>query len=107
MVTIQINSSAIQAISDYEIGDTVYALIRPEDITFTLAKGRTSARNVFEGKIIKIAQVGPLVRIEADCGFPLLGVITKRSADELDLKVGSRIQASSKATAVHVIKRWA
>lgn len=107
LVTIRINSSAIQAISDFEIGETVYALIRPEDITFTLAKGRTSARNVFEGKIIKIAQVGPLARIEADCGFPLLGVVTKRSADELGLKVGSRIQASSKATAVHVIKRWA
>jgi tungstate transport system ATP-binding protein len=107
LVTIEVNNSEVQAISDYEIGDSVYALIRPEDITFTLAKGRTSARNVFEGKIIKIAPVGPLVRIETDCGFPLLGVITKRSAVELDLKVGSKIQASSKATAVHVIKRWA
>jgi tungstate transport system ATP-binding protein len=62
---------------------------------------------VFGGKIIKIAPMGPLVRIEADCGFPLLGVITKRSAEELGLKVGSIVQASSKATAVHVIKKWA
>jgi molybdopterin-binding protein len=106
LVTIQVNSSIIQAISDYEIGEAVYALIRPEDVIFTLAKGKTSARNVFEGKITKIASVGPLVRIEVDCGFPLLGVITKRSADELELKVGGRIHASSKATAVHVIKRW-
>jgi tungstate transport system ATP-binding protein len=107
LVTIQVNSSTLQAISDYEIGEMVYALIRPEDITFTLVKDKTSARNVFEGKITKIALVGPLVRIEVDCGFPLLGVITKRSAEELGLKVGGRIHASSKATAVHVIKRWA
>jgi tungstate transport system ATP-binding protein len=106
LVTIEVNNGALQAISDYEVGDSVYALIRPEDVTFNLAKGRTSARNIFEGKIIKIAQVGPLVRIEADCGFPLLGVITKRSAEELGLRVGSKVQASSKATAVHVIKRW-
>ena len=106
LVTIQVNSSTLQAISDYEIGEAVYALIRPEDITFTLAKDKTSARNVFEGKITKIASVGPLVRIEVDCGFPLLGVITKRSAEELGLKVGGRIRASSKATAVHTIKRW-
>ncbi|MGB8707678.1 MAG: ABC transporter ATP-binding protein [Dehalococcoidia bacterium] len=106
LVTIQVNSSTVQAISDYEIGDAVYALIRPEDITFTLAKGRTSARNVFKGEITKIASVGPLVRIEVDCGFPLLGVITKRSAEELGLNVGRRIRASSKATAVHTIKRW-
>jgi tungstate transport system ATP-binding protein len=106
LVTIQVNSSTLQAISDYEKGEAVYALIRPEDVIFTLAKNKTSARNVFEGKITKIASVGPLVRIEVDCGFPLLGVITKRSAEELGLKVGGRIHASSKATAVHVIKRW-
>jgi tungstate transport system ATP-binding protein len=106
LVTIQVTSSTVQAISDYEIGEAIYALIRPEDITFTLAKDRTSARNVFEGKITKIVSVGPLARIEVDCGFLLLGVITKRSAEELGLKVGGRIHASSKATAVHVIKRW-
>jgi tungstate transport system ATP-binding protein len=106
LVTIQVNSSTVQAISDYEIGEAVYALIRPEDITFTLAKDKTSARNVFEGKITKKVTVGPLVRIEIDCGFPLLGVITKRSAEELGLNVGRRIRASSKATTVHTIKRW-
>lgn len=107
LVTIQVNSSTLQAISDYEIGEAVYALIRPEDITLTLAKDKTSARNVFQGTITKIASVGPLMRIEVDCGFPLLGVITKRSAEELELNIGRKIHASSKATAVHVIKRWA
>lgn len=107
LVTIRVNGSTIQAISDYEIGDTVYALIRPEDITFTLAKGKTSARNVFKGEITKVATVGPLARIEVDCGFPILGVMTKRSAEELGLDIGRKIHASSKATAVHVIKRWA
>jgi tungstate transport system ATP-binding protein len=106
LVTISVNNRMIQAISDYEIGDDVFALIRPEDVTFTLAKSKTSARNVLQGKITKITPVGPLVRIEADCGFQLLGVITKRSAEELELGVGSKIQASSKATAVHVIRRW-
>jgi tungstate transport system ATP-binding protein len=106
LVTIQINSSTMQAISDYDIGEVVYALVRPEDVIFTLAKSKTSARNVFDGKITKIASVGPLVRIEVDCGFPLLGVVTKRSAEEIGLKIGQKIHASSKATAVHVIKRW-
>jgi tungstate transport system ATP-binding protein len=106
LVTIEVNNRTIQAISDYEIGNSVYALIRPEDITFTLAKAKTSARNVFEGKIIKIAPVGPLVRIEVDCGFPLLGVVTKKSTEELGLRVGTIVRASSKATAVHVIRSW-
>jgi tungstate transport system ATP-binding protein len=107
LATIQVNDTTIQAISDCEIGGAVYALIRPEDITFTLAKGRTSARNMFQGKVTRMTQVGPLMRAAVDCGFDLLGVITKTSAEELDLDIGKKVYASFKATAVHVIRRWA
>ena len=107
LVTIQVNTSTIQAVSGFEIGDAVHALIRPEDITFTLAKDKTSARNMFQGKVTRMSQLGPLVRIEVDCGFDLLGVITKMSAEELGLDIGKKIYASFKATAVHTIKRWA
>lgn len=107
LVTIQVNDSTIQAVSDFEIGETVYALIRPEDITFTLAKDRTSARNMFQGKVTRTTQVGPLVRIEVDCGFDLLGVVTKMSAEELGMNIGKQVYASFKATAVHIIRRWA
>jgi len=107
LVNIKVNDSTIQAVSDCEIGESVYALIRPEDITFTQAKDRSSARNVFRGKITRIGSLGPLIRIEVDCGFDVLGVITKMSAEELDLDIGKKVYASFKATAVHVIRRWA
>jgi len=106
LATIQVNDTTIQAISDFAIGETVYALIRPEDITFALAKDRTSARNMFQGKIVKIAPFGPLVRIEVDCGLDLLSVVTKTSAEELGLDIGKKVYASFKATAVHVLRRW-
>jgi len=106
LVTVEVNDSSIEAISDCEVNDRVYVLIRPEDITFTLARDTTSARNMFKGKVIRITQVGPLVRIEIDCGFPLLGVVTRRSSQELDLAVGKEVYTSFKATALHVIKRW-
>lgn len=107
LVTIQVNDSTIQAVSDFEIGEAVYAFIRPEDITFTQTKDRTSARNMFHGKVKMMTQVGPLVRIEVDCGLDLLGVITKMSAEELDIDIGKKVYASFKATAIHVIRRWA
>ena len=106
LATIEVNGSIIQAISDYAVGDRVYVLIRPENITFTLAKDTSSARNVFKGKITRTTPVGPLVRIEVDCGFSLLGVVTKRSAEELDLSIGKEVYASFKATAIHILKRW-
>lgn len=106
LASVKINGSAIQAISDYALGDKVYVLIRPEDITFSRARDKSSARNVFEGKITRVNSVGALVRIEIDCGFPLLGVVTRRSAEELDLAIGKGVYASFKATALHIIKRW-
>jgi tungstate transport system ATP-binding protein len=105
LTVINVDGNTIQAISGYAIGDKVYALIRPEDITFTLSKEASSARNIFEGKISRMTSVGPLVRLEVDCDLPLLGVITKRSAQELDLTIGTHVYASFKATAIHIIKR--
>ena len=106
VVTIELDGGRIEAISDYDIGEKVYALVRPEDITLTLSQDVTSARNTFPGKIIKTALVGGLVRVEMDCSFPLLSLVTKRSATELNLTAGRSVYASFKASAVRVIKRW-
>ncbi len=106
LVTIDVNGAHIQAISDYPIGAEVHALIRPEDVTLAIHKDASSARNVFAGKIAKTFSIGALVRVEVVCGFPLFAVVTKRSAEDLELTVGKKIHATFKATAVHVIKRW-
>jgi tungstate transport system ATP-binding protein len=104
LVTVDVNGAAIEAISEFDIDDKIYVIIRPEDITFTPAKEKSSARNVFQGEIARMTTVGQLARIEVDCGFTLLGVLTKKSAEELNLNLGKKIYASFKATAVHVIK---
>lgn len=106
LVTIDVNGSILQAISDYPIGAEVHALIRPEDITLAPRKDASSARNTFEGRIAKIFPIGALVRVEVACGFTLFAVVTKRSAEDLSLAVGKKIYATFKATAVHIIKRW-
>jgi tungstate transport system ATP-binding protein len=104
LATIELDGGRIEAISDYGIGERVYILVRPEDITITLCQEVTSARNTFSGRIVKTALVGALVRVEMDCGFPLLGLVTKRSAEELNLNPGRSICASFKASAVRTIK---
>ena len=106
LVTIEINGGRIEAISDYKVGERVYVLIRPEEITLTLSRDISSARNAFPGRIVRAALVGALIRIEVDCGFPLLGLVTKRSAEELNLTPGRSVHASFKASAVRTIKRW-
>jgi tungstate transport system ATP-binding protein len=105
LVTVEVNGNSIQAISELTLGEKVHVLIRPEDITFTPSRNVSSARNMFDGEIIRMTQVGQLVRIEVDCGIPLLGVLTMVSAQELGITMGKRLYASFKVTAIHVIKR--
>jgi len=106
LVTIDVNGSFIQAISSYGIGEEVHVLIRPEDVTLALYKEASSARNTFEGRIATISPAGPLRRVKVACGFPLLSMVTKKSAEDLSLTVGKKVYATFKATAIHIIKRW-
>jgi tungstate transport system ATP-binding protein len=106
LAAIDVNGSVIEAISDYEVGERVYALIRPEDITLSRSKETGSARNTFPGKIEKVVLVGPLVRVEVNSGFPLLALVTKKSAEEMNLTIGTLVHASFKASAIRTLKRW-
>jgi len=99
------DNKIIEAISSYPVGEEVYACVRPENITLTLSKTTSSARNSFIGQITQVVSVGPLSRIEINCGFQLVALVTKRSAEELDLEKGKQVYATFKATGVHVLKR--
>jgi len=105
MVTLESSGRSIEAISDYPVGAEVCACIRPEDITLALSRISSSARNSFEGEITWLVNMGPLTRVEVQCGFPLVAMVTKRSAEEMGLNKGKKIYATFKATGVHVIKR--
>jgi molybdopterin-binding protein len=100
---IEVKGHKVEGVSSCQPGGTVNIFIRPEDITITLAKASTSARNVFAGRIISLIPAGPLMRVNLDCGFPLIALITRMSADELKLETGHQVYASFKATAIHVM----
>ena len=105
VVAVDIGGNVIEAISDYATGAEVCACIRPEDITLSLSEISSSARNTFKGEITRVVSMGPLTRVEIDCGFPLTALVTKRSAGALGLDRGKQVYASFKATGVHVINR--
>jgi tungstate transport system ATP-binding protein len=101
----------IQAVSNYPVGKEVYACIRPEDITLVIPDSyqqtvvRSSARNSFSARVTKITTLGPLSQVEIDCGFHLVALVTKISAEELNLQVGREVYATFKATGVHIVER--
>ena len=104
-VTVDAGKDVVEAVSDYAAGEEVSLLIRPEEITLAVSRASSSARNSFGGTISRVVSLGALTRIEIDCGFPLVALVTKRSAEEMNLDKGRQVFASFKATGVHVIKR--
>ncbi len=105
MVTVDVGGKEIESVADFNTGEEVSVCIRPEDVTIALSKLSSSARNSLAGTVAWTAIDGPLCRVEIDCGFTLVALVTKKSAEELELKKGRKIYASFKAVSIHVIKR--
>ncbi len=105
VVTIEVKGRLIEAISEYGVGEEISACVRPEDVTLARSQISSSARNSFAGEVTRTVSTGPLTRVEIDCGFPLVALVTRRSAEELNLEKGRPIYATFKATGVHVIRR--
>ena len=65
-----------------------------------------SGRNKLRGKVNKITLgvVSAEVEIDAGNGIRIVGLITKGSADEMNIKVGDELTALIKATSVMFIK---
>ena len=107
LVTLQVGNTQVEAVADGFAATEALLCLRPEDIV--LSPGDLappgSARNRLPGVVRRTTTTGAEVRVELDCGFPLVASITKRSREELGLVEGTKLIASFKATAVHLIPR--
>jgi molybdate transport system ATP-binding protein len=83
----------------------VLATIRAEDVILLRESGplQTSARNRLAATVQAIVPAGATIRIELDCGFPLVALLTRQAVDELALAPGKSVHALIKAPHVHVI----
>ena len=105
MTTIDANGTVIEAVTEYSPAEEVSVCIRSEDVTVALARLSSSARNSLAGTITWAVSSGPLCRVEINCGFPLVALVTKRSAEEMGLVKGTQVYATFKAVSIHVIRR--
>jgi molybdopterin-binding protein len=104
IVSVDAGGRTIETISRLPAGRKVCVCLRPEDVTLALTRVSSSARNVFPGTVRRIVAFGALMRVEVDCGFPLISLITSRSAEEMEIREGMQLFAGFKATAAHLIE---
>ena len=100
-----VKGTAVQVIAEADRGARLTIAIRPEEVALDRQGPRegSTVRNAFPARIRAIVPHGPSERIELECPFPLVAMVTRRSVEELDLRVGAEVTASFKASAVHVV----
>jgi molybdate transport system permease protein len=86
---------------------SVLVSIRAEEVLLVRANPalETSARNRWRGTVVELVDEGAMVRVELDCGFPLVARLTRQAAAELALDVGTPVVALVKAPSVHLMAR--
>jgi molybdate transport system ATP-binding protein len=106
LLTLEVGDTHLQCVDSHlqcGLAGPVFACIRAEDVALTRELAQTSsARNRLAGRVRLVTLEGPLARVELDCGFPLVAVVTAQSAVELQLNPGDQVCAVVKATSVHV-----
>lgn len=84
----------------------VSVCIRAEDVSLSaLGAAVASPRNRLPAIVNACLREGPLVRVELDCGFLLVALLTPQGCEELALAPGSRVLAEIKAPKIHLIAR--
>jgi molybdate transport system ATP-binding protein len=103
LVTIAVGAVHLDAVDRGETGK-LFACIRGEDVTIARDHAQvSSARNRLDGSVRGVALEGPLARVEMDCGFPLVALVTAQSAVDLSLQPGAPVCAVIKTTALQLV----
>ena len=105
LCTVDIGNNRIVVVTSAKKGDSVSLCIRADDITVLKSDGKkTSARNLFQGTILKKTRSGSLVSLTVDIGVEVTALVTNKSAEDLSLDAGVPVCLSFKATAIHLIQ---
>jgi molybdopterin-binding protein len=77
--------------------------VNPQDIILSKTALRSSARNVFRGKITEITDLDSLVKLKVNVGKTFAVQITKQSFNDLGLCLNAEVFITFKASSVQVL----
>lgn len=91
-----------------QVGDAVLLCIRADAIDVRPSdEGPSGPTGRFErltGRIVDMANIGSLVRVVVDCGFPLTAHLLRRTAEERGLRPDRPVVADVDIEAIHLIR---
>jgi molybdate transport system ATP-binding protein len=106
LATIDVGGIRLAALNSEALGPDVFVCIRAEDVVLEQGgASASSARNHLVGTVTTLHELGSLVRVTIDCGFPLVATVTRSTVKEFGLSSGDKVTAVMKAGAVHLVPR--
>jgi molybdopterin-binding protein len=81
----------------------VSLFVNPQDVLLSKSALKSSARNVFRGRIVEISDLDTLVKLKVDVGKMFTVQITKRSFKEMSLNLNAEVYIAFKASSVQVL----
>ncbi len=106
LAILAVGSAQLTAVDPGHLESEAYVCIRAEEIVLEPAPGApTNAQNLLAARVVALSQEGALVRVALDCGFPLVALVTRQSAEQLLLTPGREVAALVKAPAVRLVTR--
>jgi molybdopterin-binding protein len=104
MARIAVGTGVVEALTGLPPGSRVKVMVHPEEVVlFSGVKDAGSARNRLPARVLSVRETGALVRVDLDCGFPLVAYITRASRREMGIEPGRDLTAAFKATSLHVM----
>ncbi len=104
LLRIDAEGTVLEAAGEVEVGDMVHVGLRPENIVLSKTFTQSSIRNSLKGTVIEVQSLGALVRVRMDCGPLLNALVTRQSAEEMELAPGVPVYAQFKASSIHVLR---
>lgn len=99
-VTITIEGMKLEVVA--ELRGKLHASLRPEDILISREPLRSSARNCLRGTITHINDRGSTLYLTVSTPLDFICLLTRRSFEEMGLRVGEEVYITFKASAIHV-----
>jgi molybdate transport system ATP-binding protein len=104
LAVVDVSGIHLEAVDRGEDGP-LFVCFRAEDVAITRDPPPvSSARNRLHGTVRSLVPHGPLVRVELDCGFPLVAFVTAQSAADMQLKPGDSVCGVVKTTALQLVR---
>jgi len=108
LVVVRAGSAELVAVDPGGVEEEAYACVRAEDVVLEPMAGHpSSAQNRLSGAVASRRDEGPLVRITVECGVRLVALVTRASAERLQLTTGQQVSAVVKAPSVRIVPRRA